>query len=280
MAFLNLAQQEACEYLPESCINTPFDPPPDINKALWEFEGIDLDRLDKFKLLKRYDTKFVFRRDQLKSILNGLGNDYSVLTIDGKRAFGYETLYFDTEDGFFFRQHHDQRVNRFKVRVRHYVDSGRCYVEVKRKTNKKKTIKTRLELNEVRLNSDLDETSRTFAESCLDGYCPSVVTELKPTVRVHYSRVTLVNHVNCERLTFDLNLSFSDPFGSRYCDHLVIAELKHSRLLAKSSAFDMLRSLNIHPTKFSKYCMGMVLMEKHSKTNRFKTQVRLIEKLS
>ena len=126
----------------------------------------------------------------------------------------------------------------------------------------------------------LSDSSRVFAKSCLDESDRPVIDALRPTLWVNYTRVTLVHPVNRERLTIDVNLRYSDDRGCRSCDHLVIAELKHSNLLAKSGFFNILKRLNIHPATFSKYCMGMVLMEKHTKTNRFKRQVRLIEKLS
>ena len=74
------------------------------------------------------------------------GKRISILQIDGKRKHDYKSLYFDTEDRKFYNDHHNQRVNRYKVRYREYVDSGLVFLEIKCKNNKGKTIKKRLML--------------------------------------------------------------------------------------------------------------------------------------
>ena len=51
--------------------------------------------------------------------------------------------------GKFYNDHHNQRVNRHKIRFREYVDSGLIYLEVKCKTNKGKTVKKRLKVDKI-----------------------------------------------------------------------------------------------------------------------------------
>lgn len=181
---------------------------PDVEQGLTGFGAFGLDTLTCISLLRRFDTKFVFKRSVLGSVLECLCGDYSVLSIDGRRSFSYETLYFDTADGFFYRQHHDQRVNRFKIRIRHYLDSSSCYVEVKRKTNTKKTVKKRMLLDDQRIHPELSVVSRAFAKSCLGPAHQHLVDAISPSLWVNYSRITLAKPESNERLTFDVDLSY------------------------------------------------------------------------
>ena len=49
---------------------------------------------------------FIFHKDKLKNVLDYLSKHYEILEIDNKRFFKYENLYFDTDDYFFYHQHH------------------------------------------------------------------------------------------------------------------------------------------------------------------------------
>ena len=79
---------------------------------LTPFNATSLIDIETIKLMKRYDTKFIFHRDKLQSVFDYLRPDYQVLEINNKRSFLYENLYYDTDDYFFYHQHHNQRVNR------------------------------------------------------------------------------------------------------------------------------------------------------------------------
>ena len=114
-----------------------------------EFLPTSLKEMDGVKLLSRCDTKFAFSVSVLKDLINRLTPFYNVLEIDGKRKHDYKSLYFDTQDRKFYNDHHNQRVNRHKVRYREYVDSGLVFLEIKCKNNKGKTIKKRLKVDKI-----------------------------------------------------------------------------------------------------------------------------------
>jgi hypothetical protein len=59
---------------------------------------------------------------------------------------------------------------------------------------------------------------------------------------------------------------------------LVIIELKRDGLVF-SPVLEMLRQLRIHPHGFSKYCMGAALTNEQLPINRFKKQLRDVEKI-
>src|SRR5690606_26924106 len=67
----------------------------------------------------------------LPNVFEAMDDQYSVLEINGIRCFHYETTYFDTDDHRFYHMHRTGRLNRFKVRVRRYVDSDVQFLEVK-----------------------------------------------------------------------------------------------------------------------------------------------------
>ena len=89
--------------------------------------------MDSVKLLNRTDTKFIFNRIALNNILRQVTNDYQILSINEKKIASYRTLYFDTDDFMFYYNHHNRKENRYKVRMRKYVDSDLCFLEIKNK---------------------------------------------------------------------------------------------------------------------------------------------------
>ena len=140
-----------------------------MEKALPQFQRITLEETDSLKsstrLMDRYDTKFVFHRQRLLSLLKAMVPFYKVLEINDQRLFKYDSLYFDTENFLFYHQHHNQRVNRIKIRYRQYVDNHLCYLEVKLKTNKGKTLKTRLK--EKTIKTEFTRRTRNFITSSM-----------------------------------------------------------------------------------------------------------------
>ena len=114
-----------------------------ILKDINQLEAITLAEMDKVGLLKRTDTKFLLRQNQLEKLLTKIKNDYRVLEISNMRLMPYETNYYDTTNFDFYLAHHNQRKNRIKVRTRTYLIDNLSFIELKLKTNKNKTVKTR-----------------------------------------------------------------------------------------------------------------------------------------
>ena len=54
--------------------------------------------MDGVKLMKRTDTKFAFRLNQLESLLKKMQAYYKVLEVNKERIQAYNSLYFDTND--------------------------------------------------------------------------------------------------------------------------------------------------------------------------------------
>ena len=116
----------------------------DLQHILAGMAPIQLTEMNGVALLNRQDTKFVFARRKLPALLSALQDDYRVLEVGGLRQMAYLTQYYDTADFDLYRTHHNGKRNRVKVRLREYRDSGLCFLEVKKKSNKGQTDKRRI----------------------------------------------------------------------------------------------------------------------------------------
>ena len=85
--------------------------PTDIHKITKEISPITLKEMDAVALMKRTDTKFVVSKKMLPVLLETLKEKYRVLEIDNNRVMTYNSLYFDTKDQKFYREHHNGKIN-------------------------------------------------------------------------------------------------------------------------------------------------------------------------
>lgn len=239
---------------------------------LQTFEPINLKDLDEVRLLKRIDTKFVFHIAQLLEILEVIKDDYYVLEIDEKRAFNYESLYFDTDSFDLYKQHHNGRINRMKVRYRRYSDSGLCFFEVKYKVN------GGLQTHKKRLQTPNLVEQLTERELALVNHPQIDKTALHSKLWIFFTRMTLVNRAKTERLTIDFNLSFDNYRQRHDIDDLVIAEVKTEKTCFNSPIVKALKARHIEEIGFSKYSMGVAWLE-NVKSNLFKPNFIKINKL-
>ncbi|MFK8038169.1 MAG: polyphosphate polymerase domain-containing protein [Crocinitomicaceae bacterium] len=240
-------------------------------EKLETFSPISLAEMDEVKLMNRTDTKFVFKRSDLSSVLEKLSSDYSVLKINDNLISSYKTLYFDTLEFGYYLDHHNGRGNRFKVRIRNYTESNLFFLEIKNKY-KGRTDKKRIKLNDFETSFSAD--SRLFVDSVIDS-----APNLEAKLWNNFSRITLVNHAEKERLTLDLNLSFDWNGRVEEFDHIVIAELKQENVNRNSKFYQMMKSFNISSNSISKYCIGAVSLNPGLKYNSFKSKTLLINKL-
>lgn len=250
-----------------------------IEQNIERFSAMDLEKADAMGLMRRYDTKYVFHADQLKTVLGAMKDEYGIVENKKKRIFTYQTLYFDTDDYFFYRQHHDKKLSRYKIRCRTYRDSEKSYVEVKCKTNKRKTVKDRLLIDGAPESACLGDTASSFVrEHIHDRESEKRIDRLKPVIWVGYRRIALTNPETHERITLDLDLTFSDEKRDLSMDRLVVAELKQPRVLMSSHFSMTMKDLGISPAQFSKYCMGVIFLGKSKRYNRFKESLLFLEK--
>ena len=113
------------------------------------FEPIHLEQMERVKLMNRVDTKFAFDIKVLAEILPDLAQNYFALEINNVRTPSYQSQYFDDNKLSFYSAHHSGRPNRYKVRIRKYVESNLLFLEIKHKF-KGRTIKKRIEVDDFK----------------------------------------------------------------------------------------------------------------------------------
>jgi hypothetical protein len=240
---------------------------------LGRFAPISLAQIDKVALLNRIDTKYVLNTRQLFCALASLTEHYWVLDIDNIRLNHYQTLYFDTADFALYLLHHDGAKRRYKVRSRKYVDTGQSFLEVKAKIDETRTIKNRLPTLEL-LTRFTSETS-----NFMQVHFPFNTQLLEPKLWNDFFRITLVSKYHQERLTLDLYLQFCHTRRATTLGGIAIAEVKQDDINHHSNFIRQMRAMNIHPTGFSKYCIGVSMLYPDIKHNNFKPELRLVNKL-
>ena len=243
-----------------------------LSDIISDFTTISLDDMDGVKLMSRTDTKFAFKLCKLPLLLKKLIPFYRILDIKGKLIHDYKSLYYDTDDRRFFIDHHNQRVNRNKVRFREYVGSGLTFLEVKLKNNKKRTIKKRMKVDAI--TNLLSQKHKEYIRKIIGHN-----VEVNPKQWINFSRITLVHRTQKERLTIDINLTFKNIQLSGDLKKIVIAEVKQERMSRSSDFMKIAKEMSILPVRLSKYCMTTLKLNPDIKQNRFKKKLLFINKL-
>ncbi|MDE6721448.1 MAG: polyphosphate polymerase domain-containing protein [Bacteroidaceae bacterium] len=247
-----------------------------IGELLNSMSPITLEEMSGIRLMNRLDTKYVASKRQLVQLLELLQDKYYVQETLERRIIPYLTTYYDTDEHLLYMMHHNRRARRMKVRVRTYVASELTFLEVKNKNNHARTKKKRIEVPSQDKFRDTDGAHELVQRKTgLD------LNRLNAVVRNRFDRVTLVNKGKTERLTIDFNIGFHN-FETNHdhgTDQLVIIELKRDGNVF-SPVCNLLRDIHIHPTGFSKCCIGMALTDPALKQNNFKPKLRALEKIN
>lgn len=245
-----------------------------IIQILNEFEAVGLEALGNLRYMNRVDTKYLFPVSKLPQLLMNVRADYKALEIENLRRFNYKTVYFDTPDLYFYTQHVTGKMNRSKVRIRTYESNGLTFLEVKQKSNKGRTSKSRLEKEPGDMNH-IDQ-SRIF----LNELISSRAEGLKAVINTGFTRITLVSFEKSERITIDYNLSWNNLRGETVSmPFLAIAEIKSDKSTSQSPFFSHLKRLGVRRTGFSKYASGMAMVNGAPKQNNLKPKFLLIKKI-
>jgi hypothetical protein len=245
---------------------------------LTQFDPISLQEMDKVQLMNRVDTKFLIGLNQLPFILKNAVQHYRIVEIDGERISPYSSIYFDTDDAEMYTMHHNGKLNRYKIRMRSYVNSGDSFLEIKKKNNKGMTSKGRIKIDKKHFKSmELHENEQNF----IGDETPYKSGVLKPQIQNFFQRITLVDKNETERVTLDIGLLYKDLHSNKFksVDGLVIVEMKQDGA-TKSHFRTYLNELHILPGSMSKYCLGMALLKSDLKNNRFKNKLRKINKIT
>lgn len=238
------------------------------------FSPIDLQEMDAVALLDRFDTKYLLSSEQLIQAFSSLQTEYRVLSVNGHQLNHYRTLYFDTEDFALYNLHVNDRAERFKVRSREYIDSRQSFLEVKHRTRKDRTIKSRIPTDLPVVWFDAGN------ERWLKEVFPLDSRELESKLWNTFTRITLVHKVYCERVTIDLNLAFYTAHCVAQLDGIAVAEVKRDGVGCRSAFMAQMHALRVRPQGFSKYCIGAALLYDRVKKNSLKDKLLWLERNS
>lgn len=236
---------------------------------------ITLDEMKSIRLMRRTDTKFVTQTDKLIELLKMAEGHYYAQRVDGIALSPYATTYFDTPRRTMFHTHQRNARPRVKVRVRTYLNGNESFLEIKKKDNHGRTHKRR-----TRVSSLQAVLQNREGEDFLQQHTGLTFEDIRPTVSNRFQRITLVNYEKTERLTIDFGLRFiNNETGSEEdFPQAVVIELKRDGRVP-SPILPLLRRLRIHPSGFSKYCIGAVMTQSATRINRFKKKLRQVRKV-
>ncbi len=243
-----------------------------IKGSVSDFESISLHQMSSENQMTRYDKKYIFRSQLIPEIISHLKDCYCVLEIDGKKLMSYQSEYYDTEDYQMYNEHHNGKVNRFKIRLRKYIDTGETFLEIKRKTNKGLMVKRRTKLDD---SGKISPEAKDLIEE-LTHY---KFDQLRKTLKSEFFRLTLQNNLQKERVTIDCFPELSLNGKNISLPGLGIMEIKKCNIHSSSIIEDLLKEKSVYSTNFSKYCTGMALLNDEVKSNNFKNIILTLKKI-
>jgi hypothetical protein len=243
--------------------------------VLDSYETIGLSEIDNIRLMDRLDTKYVVSAQRIPDIIRLLNGKYKALEINGMKAHLYVTDYYDTSDFLFYNQHITSRKERYKIRFRTYKTSETTYLEIKKHTRFNRTIKWRIE-NNLNHSGNFDDTASDF----LYSYIPEIGNKLVHSLSNSFKRLTLAGIETNERITIDFDLHYSTGGDNKVSiPWIAIIEHKRDRSGENTEFHRIIKDKSIRPTGFSKYCLGVSLLNNGVRKNMLKEKVLLVNKI-
>lgn len=217
-------------------------------------------------LLSRVDRKYFVPRVVVEELIAAYRANARVLEIEGRRNFTYETVYYDSPEFGFYRAHAQGKRQRYKVRVRTYLDSGLRMLEVKSKGFRGRTLKERIT---HAANVPVDRLG-SVGEQFVNGIIGGGAEMLEPVLTTVYRRSTLA--LGDQRITLDLALECRDGRRVFHGPDDVLVETKSP---SRGSEFDAaLRARGIRPHSVSKYCVAASLLYPRLPRNNWNRTIR------
>ena len=245
------------------------------------YDPITLSELDSVALMDRKESKFIIPDYWCEGISETLKIDFRILDINGNKCFRYKNLYFDTKNNITLEDHIRGRNNRFKIRIRNYVDSELTFLEVKRRNVYGRSTKYRITRKGEQWDCPLTEEEKDF----LKEHVP-FADKLRPILYSSYSRYTLASLERNERITFDTELTFNTMDDGEYSPlpGLSLVELKQNDTdrrsplhLAFRSRKDRIAPLG-RSLSVSKYTIGRLKTDKNLFTRAYVSNIKKLKR--
>jgi hypothetical protein len=229
--------------------------PESLRVAAHALRVADQGELERSALQRRFDRKYLLPLDAAPALLDAVAGDYRVVLAEQARFALYDTQYFDTDDLRCFHDHRRRRVPRSKVRVRHYVDRGFSVFEIKTRTARGDTKKSRWDRDGTSLAmTDAEQALVARAARSLTGRGPLV-----PQARTVFRRLMLVSARSVERATLDFDLVLSRRERSHVVPFVVV-EVKDTGRGGPSPLVLALRAAGARLRSFSKYSVTVAAL--------------------
>jgi VTC domain len=237
-------------------------------------DPINLNELNALaELQTRVDRKYFVPAELFQRLVTELADELQVLDMDGRRSFGYESVYFDTPELSTYRAHLQHRRQRFKARTRTYTDSGLCMFEVKLTGARGETVKQRVPYPAEHRAELTDDALAHLRTTLCQAYHQDLPGGMRPTLVTTYRRTTFVSRTGEARLTCDVGLVCRDDEHEVHDTGThVLVESKSS---GRGSAPDrILRELGVRPASVSKYCVGVAALHPELPSNPWHQTLR------
>jgi VTC domain len=252
-----------------------------LQDTLKVFAPISLQQLNaSVSFLERIDTKYLVHVKDLAKIVKELEKDYFVLNIKDIRLFNYDNVYMDSKALDFYYAHERGDNIRVKVRTRNYVDSNLCFFEYKHKEGN--LIRKFRYQEDTKLFGTMDVEAQHFFSSVYGSLMEGATKiDIEPIMKTTYKRFTLCSRYGDERITIDLDLSFTNPNdpNSKVVElpHLAIIESKASSVSSRSAK--IMKKFDVKQAGgCSKYCLGLIYFDMVTSKKKFKNTLKYIEK--
>lgn len=237
------------------------------------FEKISLSEADEWSLQDRVEKKYLLHFSHLEKLMEQLSSDYFILQIKDKTLLPYHTVYYDTDDFSMYHAHHNRKLNRYKIRIRTYLTTGEKYLEIKFRSNKGRSEKTRI------ISENITQLKDGLPEDFVQKHTIYKSREMSPKLETSFYRTTLFHKINHERVTIDREIAFRKGGYVNLLPGLVVLETKTLRHENSSLLISLLKETKILQMRMSKYCTGINLLYPHIKSNRFKEKLNKINSI-
>jgi hypothetical protein len=227
-----------------------------IASSILDLPTVALSELDAVAALQtRTDRKYIVAPETIEELISHLPGGLRALTIDDRRVFSYESVYFDTPA---LRCYYDaarRRPRRFKVRTRTYLDSGRCTIELKHRDARGRTVKERRD-HEIEARREIAPAIEFLTSF---PALRAIADELVPTLTTSYRRSTLLVGDDEGRATIDGDVTAVDERGRRVdlSRHVLIETKANGR---PTQLDRVLWQLHVRPIRISKYCTSLAAL--------------------
>ncbi len=225
------------------------------------------------ELLTRTDRKYIVSTEQSTELIAAFADHCAVLEMDARRSFSYATTYHDTPARRLYRDTAHRRPQRFKVRLREYIDSGLWMLEVKTKNGRGRTVKHRM--NVAGFSTPPQTAHGPLTDemvAAIDGVLDTDLTMLlEPALRIDFQRTTLLTDAGASRCTIDIGLRGTDPHGRAVAPDMIVIETKSAD---RASEIDRwLWAHGTRPARMSKYCTLTAALDSSLPANHWHRQL-------